>query len=72
MFTGSLDASVAGKLGARAMLYYVCTTVIAVTEGFVFVYAIRPGHSTRLGHTTNTTAPSGDVSGLVVFVGYIQ
>ena len=27
------------------MAYYISTTCIAVTQGFIFVYAIRPGAS---------------------------
>ena len=53
VIAGSLDASLAGKLGGRAMAYYISTTCIAVTQGFIFVYAIRPGASS--GDSRNAT-----------------
>lgn len=38
-----LDAKASGKLGGRALLYYFCTTCIAVIIGIILVVAIRPG-----------------------------
>ncbi|XP_011680022.1 excitatory amino acid transporter [Strongylocentrotus purpuratus] len=38
-----LDAKSSGKLGGRALLYYFCTTCIAVIIGIILVVAIRPG-----------------------------
>ncbi|XP_041452896.1 excitatory amino acid transporter-like [Lytechinus variegatus] len=38
-----LDARSSGKLGGRALLYYFCTTCIAVIIGIILVVAIRPG-----------------------------
>uniref|UniRef100_A0A8C5LQ02 Amino acid transporter n=1 Tax=Leptobrachium leishanense TaxID=445787 RepID=A0A8C5LQ02_9ANUR len=47
MITGvaALDSSVSGKIGLRAVVYYFCTTVIAVILGIVLVVSIRPGVS---------------------------
>ena len=53
---GSLDASMVGKLGGRTMLYYVGTTALAVTEGFIFVYTIRPGSYAKKEGDTNSTS----------------
>lgn len=47
MITGvaALDSSVSGKIGLRAVVYYFCTTVIAVILGIVLVVSIKPGVS---------------------------
>lgn len=47
MITGvaALDSSVSGKIGLRAIVYYFCTTVIAVILGIVLVVTIKPGVS---------------------------
>ena len=39
----SLDRSVSGKLGVRAIVYYMATTFIAVVIGIVLVITINPG-----------------------------
>ena len=38
-----LDSQSAGKLGLRAVAYYLATTFIAVVLGIILVLAIRPG-----------------------------
>ncbi|KFW96962.1 Excitatory amino acid transporter 3, partial [Phalacrocorax carbo] len=45
MITGvaALDSSVSGKIGLRAVMYYFCTTIIAVILGIVLVVTIKPG-----------------------------
>ncbi|XP_054034386.1 excitatory amino acid transporter 3 [Dryobates pubescens] len=45
MITGvaALDSNVSGKIGLRAVMYYFCTTVIAVILGIVLVVTIKPG-----------------------------
>ncbi|XP_011869869.1 PREDICTED: excitatory amino acid transporter 1 isoform X2 [Vollenhovia emeryi] len=40
---GSLDLSLSGKIGARAIGYYVVTTISAVILGIILVITIRPG-----------------------------
>uniref|UniRef100_A0A7N4NH55 Amino acid transporter n=1 Tax=Sarcophilus harrisii TaxID=9305 RepID=A0A7N4NH55_SARHA len=47
MITGvaALDSNVSGKIGLRAVVYYFCTTVIAVILGIVLVVSIKPGVS---------------------------
>ncbi|CAG7734718.1 unnamed protein product [Allacma fusca] len=40
---GSLDISLSGKIGARAIAYYMVTTVCAVILGIILVVAIHPG-----------------------------
>ncbi|XP_019410876.1 PREDICTED: excitatory amino acid transporter 3 [Crocodylus porosus] len=63
MITGvaALDSSVSGKIGLRAVVYYFCTTVIAVILGIVLVVTIKPGVSQkaddidRMGSTPEVT-----------------
>ncbi|XP_017793364.1 PREDICTED: LOW QUALITY PROTEIN: excitatory amino acid transporter 1-like [Habropoda laboriosa] len=40
---GSLDLSLSGKIGARAIVYYMVTTVSAVILGIILVITIQPG-----------------------------
>ncbi|KFB51102.1 AGAP006718-PA-like protein [Anopheles sinensis] len=40
---GSLDLSLSKKIGGRAVLYYLATTVLAVILGIVLVITIKPG-----------------------------
>ena len=40
---GSMDLSLSSKVGVRAIVYYLATTVLAVILGIVLVTAIRPG-----------------------------
>lgn len=39
-----MDAKSSGRLGTRAMVYYMSTTVIAAVLGVVLVLAIHPGN----------------------------
>lgn len=40
---GSLDMSLSGKIGGRAITYYMATTICAVILGIILVTAIQPG-----------------------------
>ncbi|XP_067119187.1 excitatory amino acid transporter 1 [Centruroides vittatus] len=40
---GSLDTKLSGRIGARAVVYYLATTVLAIILGIVLVVIIRPG-----------------------------
>uniref|UniRef100_A0A061QLM1 Amino acid transporter n=1 Tax=Cupiennius salei TaxID=6928 RepID=A0A061QLM1_CUPSA len=40
---GSLDTRLTGKIGLRAVGYYLCTTVLAIILGIILVSSIRPG-----------------------------
>jgi len=46
---GSLDLAVSGKIGTRALLYYMLTTACAVTQGIILVTTIGPGRGADLG-----------------------
>lgn len=50
----ALDQSVSGRLGLRAIVYYMSTTFIAVVVGIVLVVAINPGRAGRDGSTVNS------------------
>lgn len=39
----SVDASTCGRIGRRAVIYYMSTTFIAVVIGIALVLAIKPG-----------------------------
>ncbi|XP_072516197.1 excitatory amino acid transporter 4 isoform X2 [Salminus brasiliensis] len=43
----SLDSKASGKMGVRAIIYYMLTTFIAVFIGIVMVIIIRPGKGNR-------------------------
>ena len=49
-----LDRSASGKLGRRAVLYYMATTLLAVILGIILVVSIRPGSnmSSNVGKST--------------------
>merc|ERR1712212_557373 len=61
---GQLDLRVSGKIGSRAVLYYMTTTFLAVTLGIILTISIRPGiaeydtivekKDSRAGTTTDT------------------
>ncbi|XP_051579744.1 excitatory amino acid transporter 3-like [Myxocyprinus asiaticus] len=63
MITGvaALDSEVSGRIGLRAVIYYLSTTVIAVILGIVLVMTIKPGVSQnvenieRAGNSPNVT-----------------
>jgi len=60
---GSLDMQISGKVGGRAVGYYMATTVMAVILGIILVTLIHPGavsgkddESVRVGESRNVTA----------------
>ncbi|XP_056270404.1 excitatory amino acid transporter 4 isoform X1 [Pseudoliparis swirei] len=50
----SLDSKASGKMGMRAVVYYMVTTLIAVFIGIVTVIIIRPGKGSRDSPVTNS------------------
>ncbi|XP_046405535.1 excitatory amino acid transporter 1 [Ischnura elegans] len=40
---GSLDLKLSGKIGIRAVTYYLVTTVMAIIQGIILVISIHPG-----------------------------
>uniref|UniRef100_A0AAZ3QUW0 Amino acid transporter n=1 Tax=Oncorhynchus tshawytscha TaxID=74940 RepID=A0AAZ3QUW0_ONCTS len=53
----SLDSKASGKMGMRAVAYYMVTTLIAVFIGIVIVIVIKPGK----GHRDSPVASSGTI-----------
>lgn len=51
---GSLDLSLSGKIGGRAVLYYVTTTIVAVILGIVLVVTIQPGKGAEESNGSGT------------------
>merc|ERR1711977_57515 len=49
----SLDSRVTGRVGVRAIVYYIGTTILAAIMGLILVLAIRPG--------AHMTPPDSDV-----------
>ncbi|CAB1351733.1 unnamed protein product [Coregonus sp. 'balchen'] len=56
MITGvaALDSDVSGKIGLRAVVYYLSTTIIAVILGIALVITIKPGVSQEAEHIDRT------------------
>nr|XP_046246957.1 excitatory amino acid transporter 4 isoform X1 [Scatophagus argus] len=50
----SLDSKASGKMGIRAVVYYMVTTLIAVFIGIVIVIIIRPGKGSRDSPVANS------------------
>jgi len=57
---GSLDMSLSGKVGLRAVAYYFTTTIIAVILGIILVVSIHPGVSGQ--NKSDKTLNSRDVT----------
>lgn len=59
---GSLDMKISGKVGGRAVTFYMCTTFMAVVLGIILVTTIRPGSRAtgtdiqKSGESRNVTA----------------
>uniref|UniRef100_A0A674C6F9 Amino acid transporter n=1 Tax=Salmo trutta TaxID=8032 RepID=A0A674C6F9_SALTR len=56
MITGvaALDSDVSGKIGLRAVVYYLTTTIIAVLLGIALVITIKPGVSQKAENIDRT------------------
>ncbi|PNI54603.1 SLC1A1 isoform 2 [Pan troglodytes] len=50
----ALDSNISGKIGLRAVVYYFCTTLIAVILGIVLVVSIKPGVTQKVGEIART------------------
>ncbi|OWR46882.1 high-affinity Na+-dependent glutamate transporter [Danaus plexippus plexippus] len=51
---GSLDLSLSGKVGLRAIIYYMTTTICAVMLGIALVTTIKPGQHSEEYNTNST------------------
>ncbi|XP_061108137.1 excitatory amino acid transporter 3 [Conger conger] len=63
MITGvaALDSEISGRIGLRAVIYYLSTTVIAVILGIALVMTIKPGVS-QSADSIDRTGSTPDVS----------
>lgn len=52
---GSLETKVAGSLGWKTVLYYGCTTFLAVVLGLILVNIIKPGGRAQFSECDNST-----------------
>uniref|UniRef100_A0A182T5S8 Amino acid transporter n=1 Tax=Anopheles maculatus TaxID=74869 RepID=A0A182T5S8_9DIPT len=59
---GSLDLSLSKKIGGRAVLYYLATTVLAVILGIVLVVTIKPGSDRDGGEVESDSIQSRNVT----------
>ncbi|KAM9779837.1 solute carrier family 1 member 9 [Neosynchiropus ocellatus] len=67
-----LDARSSGRMGSRAMVYYMTTTVIAAILGVILVLSIHPGNP-KLRGTTYTVVPKNqEVSSLDAFLDLLR
>ncbi|XP_041855111.1 solute carrier family 1 member 9 isoform X2 [Melanotaenia boesemani] len=67
-----LDARSSGRMGSRAMVYYMTTTVIAAILGVILVLGIHPGNPKLRGSTVSTAPKNQEVSSLDAFLDLIR
>uniref|UniRef100_A0A8B9J758 Amino acid transporter n=1 Tax=Astyanax mexicanus TaxID=7994 RepID=A0A8B9J758_ASTMX len=66
-----LDAKSSGRLGTRAMVYYMTTTIIAAVLGVILVLAIHPGNP-KLKANLGEGKKNDEVSSLDAFFDLIR
>lgn len=66
-----LDAKSSGRLGTRAMVYYMSTTIIAAILGVILVLVIHPGNP-KLKEGLGEGEKNDDVSSLDAFFDLIR
>ncbi|XP_069765144.1 excitatory amino acid transporter 2-like [Narcine bancroftii] len=66
-----LDARSSGRMGTRALAYYMTTTVIAAALGVILVIVIHPGNP-KLKNMTSTRSNNPEVSSLDAFMDLIR
>lgn len=67
-----LDARSSGRMGSRAMVYYMSTTIIAAILGVILVLGIHPGNPKLRGGAANTAPKNQEVSSLDAFLDLIR
>lgn len=66
-----MDAKSSGRLGTRAMVYYMSTTVIAAILGVILVLVIHPGNP-KMRAGLGQGKKNGDVSSVDAFFDLIR
>lgn len=56
-----MESQTSGKIGARAVIYYLTTTIMAVILGIVLVTTIRPGEVKAPGANAPVEVPQVDI-----------
>ncbi|GAA6080383.1 solute carrier family 1 member 9 [Tachysurus ichikawai] len=67
-----LDARSSGRMGTRAMVYYMSTTVIAAVLGVILVLGIHPGNPKLRSNQTSTGPTNQEVSSMDAFLDLIR
>ncbi|KAG7238888.1 hypothetical protein INR49_030435 [Caranx melampygus] len=67
-----LDARSSGRMGSRAMVYYMSTTIIAAILGVILVLGIHPGNPKLRGGPSGSGPKSQEVSSLDAFLDLIR
>jgi len=67
-----LDARSSGRMGSRAMVYYMSTTIIAAILGVILVLGIHPGNPKLRGNNASTAPRSQEVSSMDAFLDLIR
>uniref|UniRef100_A0ABM5EHZ9 Amino acid transporter n=1 Tax=Pogona vitticeps TaxID=103695 RepID=A0ABM5EHZ9_9SAUR len=66
-----LDAKSSGRMGTRAMVYYLSTTVVAAILGVILVLSIHPGNP-KLKKSSSMATRNEDVSSLDAFLDLVR
>uniref|UniRef100_A0A673NA51 Amino acid transporter n=1 Tax=Sinocyclocheilus rhinocerous TaxID=307959 RepID=A0A673NA51_9TELE len=67
-----LDARSSGRMGSRAMVYYMSTTVIAAVLGVILVLGIHPGNPKLRSGQVSSTPKNQEVSSMDAFLDLIR
>jgi len=67
-----LDARSSGRMGTRAMVYYMSTTVIAAVLGVILVLGIHPGNPKLRSGQVSSAPKNQEVSSLDAFLDLIR
>lgn len=67
-----LDARSSGRMGTRAMVYYMSTTVIAAVLGVILVLGIHPGNPKLRSSQVGSASKNQEVSSLDAFLDLIR
>lgn len=67
-----LDARSSGRMGSRAMVYYMSTTIIAAILGVILVLGIHPGNPKLRGGSSSSVPKNQEVSSLDAFLDLLR
>lgn len=68
----TLDSKASGKMGLRAVVYYLTTTLAAVILGIILVLAIQPGtKGTKTINRTGKAKDSNPIDSLMDLIRYV-